>query len=195
MISSLNNMKTRELYIPKGMQKVISMTGTELYMDTDTSGQAPYKAMGFSGKKAKYDFFFRFRTPESRAEYVNKWEDKLKKVREYKQERKEKRSLPHTLKVGDIMYSSWGYDQTNIDWYQVVKVVSGKMVEIRQINGTRNNDGMPSDQGTTMPIKDSFIENAPVLRKKASSSNSINLTSYANAWLWDGRSKFYSTYA
>ena len=23
--------------------------------------------------------------------------------------------------VGDILYSSWGYEQTNIDWYRIVK--------------------------------------------------------------------------
>jgi hypothetical protein len=25
-------------------------------------------------------------------------------------------------KVGDILYSSWGYDQTNIEFFKVVKV-------------------------------------------------------------------------
>ncbi len=23
---------------------------------------------------------------------------------------------------GDVLYDSWGYDQTNIDWYQITKV-------------------------------------------------------------------------
>lgn len=33
-------------------------------------------------------------------------------------------------KVGDLFYSSWGYDQTNIDFYQVVRVVSENTIEI-----------------------------------------------------------------
>ena len=29
-----------------------------------------------------------------------------------------------TLKVGDVMYSSWGYDQTNVDFYKVVRATA-----------------------------------------------------------------------
>lgn len=30
-------------------------------------------------------------------------------------------NTPHSIKVGTIISNSWGYDQTNVDWYQVVK--------------------------------------------------------------------------
>lgn len=36
-------------------------------------------------------------------------------------ERRSERSKGHDLKLGDILYASWGYDQTNIDYYKVVK--------------------------------------------------------------------------
>lgn len=41
-------------------------------------------------------------------------------------------TLPATVKVGDIFYNSWGYDQTNIDFY-VVDAVSptGKTCTVR----------------------------------------------------------------
>ena len=38
-----------------------------------------------------------------------------------------------TPKVGDILYSSWGYYQTNIDFYKVVKV-SEFSVLIQKLN-------------------------------------------------------------
>lgn len=38
-------------------------------------------------------------------------------------------------KTGDLFYSSWGYGQTNITFYQVTKAVSKDTVEVRQCNG------------------------------------------------------------
>lgn len=38
------------------------------------------------------------------------------------------------LKVGDIFYSSWGYDQTNIDFYKVLEITkSGKSARIQMV--------------------------------------------------------------
>lgn len=36
-------------------------------------------------------------------------------------------------KVGDILIASWGYDQTNVDYYQVVALVGTSSVRIRKI--------------------------------------------------------------
>jgi len=184
---------TREFYKPKNMEKVISMTGTELYMTTDSTVQYPFKAMGFSGKKAMYDFYLCFKTMEQRADYVNKWENKLRSLAELKQKRKDERKAPHTLKVGDILYTSWGYEQTNIDWYQVTKLIGTRMVEIREIQGVRTPDEL-QDRGTVLPKKDAFVSDAKPLVKMVT-QNKIKIASYTDAWLWDGRSKYYSTYA
>lgn len=47
------------------------------------------------------------------------------------------------LKVGDVLYSSWGYDQTNIDFYQVERLSpSGKSAYIVRIGAkTVEGDG------------------------------------------------------
>lgn len=37
------------------------------------------------------------------------------------------------IQVGDIFVNSWGYDQTNVDAYQVVRVTA-KTVRLEQIN-------------------------------------------------------------
>lgn len=36
------------------------------------------------------------------------------------------------VRVGDIFYSSWGYDQTNVDFYEVAEVTS-KCFRVREI--------------------------------------------------------------
>ena len=58
-----------------------------------------------------------------------------------------------TVKAGDIFYCSWGYDQTNIDFYEVVSV-SGLTAEIRAINSSETEDGFMC--GKSSPVPHSF---------------------------------------
>lgn len=46
--------------------------------------------------------------------------------------RAERAALVHTLKVGDVLIATWGYDQTNVDFFEVVRVLS-RSVEVRGI--------------------------------------------------------------
>lgn len=41
--------------------------------------------------------------------------------------------MPRGVKVGDIFYTSWGYEQTNLDFYQVVGLVGKVTVKLRKI--------------------------------------------------------------
>jgi hypothetical protein len=45
----------------------------------------------------------------------------------------------HGVEPGDIFYCSWGYDQTNVYWYEVVRVTAAK-AEVRPIGGHRDRD-------------------------------------------------------
>ncbi len=38
-----------------------------------------------------------------------------------------------TISVGDIFVSSWGYEQTNVTFYQVLSVHGKKTVTVREI--------------------------------------------------------------
>ena len=58
-----------------------------------------------------------------------------------------------TVQIGDVLCSSWGYDQTNCDFYQVTGLTA-KGVKVRPINGHEVDKGMMT--GETTPIKDSF---------------------------------------
>lgn len=67
------------------------------------------------------------------------------------------------VKVGDIFYNSWGYDQTNIDWYQVVALTkTGKSVKVRPIAGKIKETGFMSGEST--PIKGKFT--GPAVTKR-----------------------------
>ena len=36
------------------------------------------------------------------------------------------------IKLGDLFYSSWGYEQTNVDFFQVIEIVGSSSVRVRE---------------------------------------------------------------
>ena len=64
---------------------------------------------------------------------------------------------PHGIRPGDLFEMSWGYDQTNVDYFQVTRV-SDKGVWVREI-GMKS---VPGTQGfmceTVTPTKDNFLK-------------------------------------
>ena len=57
--------------------------------------------------------------------------------------------------VGDIFFDIWGYEQTNVDFYQVVGLKGRHTAVIRRIGGTHEYDGDMC--GHTSPRRDCFI--------------------------------------
>ena len=89
------------------------------------------------------------------------------------------------MKQGDIFVSSWGYDQTNVDFYEVVKVAA-KTVTLIPIERKVQLKGFMLY--TAMPIPGRRIIDCfdvPACR----------ITSYATARLWDGKAREGSSYA
>lgn len=118
-------------------------------------------------------------------------------------ERKARRDAakrPHSLEVGHVFVASWGYDQTNVDYYQVVRIVGPRMVEVRKIRSRMvESGGEASMSGRAVPEIDDFCgEPARVLVNVGSYGPSISppgLGKYASAGLWNGRPNYVSWYA
>jgi len=60
----------------------------------------------------------------------------------------------HGVKIGDIFYTSWGYDQTNIDYFEVV-AVTAKMATVKPIESMRTETDFL--QGITYPVPGAYI--------------------------------------
>jgi hypothetical protein len=60
------------------------------------------------------------------------------------------------VKVGDIFRMSWGYDQTNVDWFQVTRTTP-KGVVVREISGQETEATGPMSSNV-VAVKDSFVE-------------------------------------
>lgn len=117
-------------------------------------------------------------------------------------------------KVGDILYSSWGYDQTNIEFFKVVKVsefsvwiqqVGSKIVEV---TGWAHENVVPTDSSDYQVrnwdnkedefgnINTFITKTYPVNRHKIKhfdwkdeESYYVTLNSFSHASLWDGKPK------
>ena len=64
------------------------------------------------------------------------------------------------FKVGDVLYSSWGYEQTNVDFYQITRV-SEKSVWYKKIQCTlAAGEGLSPMAGYVTAVKDSFVDGA-----------------------------------
>lgn len=179
---------TRDFYKPSqwSARVVGKKVPYEIYL-YEMAG-APY-ACGFGGKRSKPDFHYRFRSEEARAEHVDEYIRNAEAHAKIRAEEKAKRTaFEHTLKVGDILYSSWGYDQTNIDFYQVTAVVGKKSVKIRRIGSRTDHSERGADY--VVAAKDAFIESEDEMLKRVGQGNVITIESYANAYPWSGEPKY-----
>lgn len=176
---------TRAFFTPRSYAAKITPKGieAEIYlMDGNI-------AMGFGGKRSKPDFHIRFQTPERRDKHVAEYvESMARRQAEKKKDAAKKKTFAHTLAVGDIMYCSWGYNQTQVDYYQVTKVVGAKSVKIREIGQFVEHEGRGSDQVTA--AVDSFKEGSKEMLKRVRAGNVVTIASYANAYPWDGKPKY-----
>ena len=112
---------------------------------------------------------------------------------------KRKKLAKHPYKVGDILHGSWGYDQTQCDYFQVVKVV-GKSIKIREICSevTEYTQSMACNQ---IAVKDSFV-NEKVFRKipqcyitqRSEPSWYVKSPIFGSLSMWDGSPKYRSWY-
>ena len=103
------------------------------------------------------------------------------------------------VEVGDIFSSSWGYDQTNVTFYQVVKVTK-KFATIQKINSVTTEKGFMC--GTSVPVQPVQLVGETLRRKindyfahAYNSGPSLKVESYAFAYRWDGTPQRCSWYA
>lgn len=144
-----------------------------------------------------------FHTETARDEHINEFKQRIQKREDWKAERKlTQKNFKNPAKVGDILDSSWGYDQTNIDFYQVT-AVKGKQIVIKPLKQQISEVGETNSMSEyVVPIPNSFTEQTKEITKlvKASYQGSsydyvVNINSYAIATPWDGKPKYQSHYA
>jgi len=149
-------------------------------------------AYGFRGRSMKPAFRYRFGDEAQRSAYVDEWLRYANQLIAERLDRSERARASHSLSVGDVLYSSWGYDQTNIDFYEVVSV-RGACVDLRELKQNRNEQAIGM-QGTCTARRGEYA--GEIIRgKRPTGLNTIRIASYATASIWDGRALSWSSYA
>ena len=122
----------RAAFIPKGAVKDQRSSDLGEVYAYEAAGKL--YAIGFRGTAGRSAFHYRFRDEARREQHVAEFFASLKDHEQRVTERRRAASeYQHGVKVGDIFRSSWGYDQTNIDYYQVVALIGQHMAEVREI--------------------------------------------------------------
>lgn len=146
--------------------RCIKLDGYKIELDENSQGKpvARLRKLITVGKnKGLYKQLegFYFMTEERRQEWIKKQIELIKQRRNEKNQRQEitksiRENMQHGFEVGQIYYDSWGYDQTNIDFYQIVEV-KPKSVVIRSIGSEYVKGTQGMDCSNVRPVKDNFI--------------------------------------
>lgn len=100
-----------------------------------------------------------------------------------------------SVSVGDIFASAWGYEQTNVNFYQVISLHGKKTVTVRKIRGDYKYNAAMS--GEVKPIANDFIgESLKRQIKDYSEYPLICIESFEDAYKSDvNDSHYFSKYA
>lgn len=100
-----------------------------------------------------------------------------------------------TVNVGDIFVCTWGYDQTNVDFYRVIKKTkTGVSIIPMSKKVIEYNDRYMT--GKVLPGED-FAGSKPIRRKlnKYGDKYYISINTFSSARKWDGKAETFTTYA
>lgn len=124
----------------------------------------PYAYYGYA-TEAKRDAGFERHAQQARDIFTSKVKRKA--------EDRVKLDAGHGLQVGDVVRSSWGYDQTNVDHYQITKVIGKRTVEVRALAVHEESTGDMS--GRVAPVWGEFV--GDVMRRQVDKYGNVNILS------------------
>lgn len=176
-------MKNTQRYIPEGYE--LSWDDQDLGIQVYYKESPTISGLCFVGRAVNPTWHYRFKNAEQRLAEVTRTFTNVKAWADRKAERKAKAaeaSANHGVKVGDVFRSSWGYDQTNVDYYQVV-AVGNKTATFCKIAQLSESDGFL--QGNCVPATNQFIGKPfkKLIQKSSTESSAyIKIYSFANAY-------------
>ena len=151
----------------------------------------------------KVEFHYVYQTYEAALKAATIWIDRIKTNTLKREEEAALRRAKNAevkasdyYKEGDIIVNSWGYEQTNVYFYQVTKV-GNKTIEIKQIHGSivENSEYSHGMACEVEAVKDSFMEDGDTYQLRVKDKGQLsNPETYYYMHKWDGRPKYKSWY-
>ena len=141
--------------IPKDTPE-IKPEGTNLVLfpwGMDGAKGKSYGLLAFMGKQSKafHNYTYGSRKHDRDKAMEQLIENNRAHHKRKEDEREEKKQFRTNFFFGDILYTSWGYDQTNVDFYEVVEVNGPKKITVREVaKKTVSGDGF-TDRVVAVP--------------------------------------------
>ena len=112
----------------------------------------------------------------------------LSREQEQAEASRKEQKAGHELRPGDIVYSSWGYDQTNVDWYRVQRATAYYvwLAPLASVKTESKGDMC----GRCVP----GVELGKPERKCKAQGDRVTIGGYSG-FRWDGKPRYFSTYA
>jgi hypothetical protein len=179
-------------YIPTGAESRQHPAGRGVVYVSRAGGKL--SAVAYTGTAMRPAWHYLFRTETDMEKQIAQYFAGLDMHVAAKQERQARAQTPHTLAVGQIVYNSWGYEQTNVSFYQIVKV-SALYVWVRPIAADHVYDcGSMAGHATAQPNR--FLAGPTTQHRVHTTEGAIYLSfEYGGGGLWDGHPIYFSTYA
>lgn len=163
--------------IPEGYVRYTPCLGDypkEMFACYVYRGSDRSSALFYTGKQSKPTWHYKFKDDDAMKQKINTQIKSLMSYYEKKMAWKEERKAKAlSVQVGDLFVNSWGYDQTNVDFYQCISKTKSTFT-IQKIHGAsiKDTEGFMSDR--VSPVRDAFIEqgksSCPTVFKKTSLS-------------------------
>ncbi len=190
MKSNIDKLRDRRVVPDNAVEQRHDDMDTVIYLYQCCCNRSPFAAICYDGRRLKPGFSYRFSNEIKRSQFINNWLDDKRKIIEEKLER---RNFKTSLIAGSILYCSWGYDQTNVEFWQVVKKKSDKTVVIRQL-AVKNLEPDKRMLGKIIPIPNVF-HSAEQFEKRVTIGDRIKFESFRSLSPWDDKPKYCSSYA
>ena len=120
-------------------------------------------------------YHYSYKTTDKAREALRRFADEAEAIAterdNRKAERRAKLDQPHGLAVGDVLRSSWGYDQTNTDYFEVTRVIGKRTVEVRQL--AEQIEQTAWAQGNSVPVPGQYV-GAP-MRRQVDTQGAVNI--------------------
>lgn len=196
-------MQSRQVYQPKGSRRVSDKLSAAYAFLEERGGK--FLAMGFYGKQSKASFYYSYGKEADRNKKVEIFFKGCQAMEQYKAEQKaaaKARNSNSGLKVGQVFVSSWGYDQTQVNYYEVVALIGAASAKVQAVKGEslEGSEGMMSQK--VMPSAeanrfsgDAFMAKVERNRDGSFSIRSAKIAGRGGASAWEGKPNYNSWYA
>ena len=182
--------RSREDYvkyiIPKGSLKVrdkLSDAVAYLYSRETPKGSRPC-AVVFFGKQSDPVQRYQYRSEAEREASVKRcFENRRDHDKRKAERRAEDKAFVHDAQIGDIYRTSWGYDQTNVEFFEIVEI-KGKFAVLREIGCATDPSTLGGPQERIVP-QSGLYHGEPI--RRLIQKHGIKIDECRTAWKWGSR--------